>query len=74
MMHVITVLALIGFAGSVRGLSSFVAMLGGAEVARPLATIMQSLMAVLTLGFVIFAVKSFIDVRRQRNLNPDSSQ
>jgi hypothetical protein len=67
MMHAITLLALIGFAGSARGLSTFVDMLSGSEVARPLATAMQSIMALLTLAFVIFAVKSFIDARRQRD-------
>ena len=68
MMHAITLLALIGFAGSVRGISSLADMLGGVEVARPLATVMQSVMALLTLAFVIFAVKSFIDARRQRDV------
>lgn len=71
MMHAITLLALIGFAGSVRGLSGLTAMLGGQEVLRPLATIMQSLMALLTLAFVMFAVKSFIDARRARNMSAE---
>lgn len=68
MMHGIAALALIGFAGSARGLGSLIDMLGGHEVTRPLATVMQSIMALLTLGFVILAVKSFIDARRQRNI------
>lgn len=68
MMHAITLLALIGFAGSARGLSGLLTMLGGTEVLRPLATVMQSIMALLTLAFVIFAVKSFIDARRQRDV------
>lgn len=74
MMHVITVLAVIGFAGSVRGLSSLVQLLGGEQVARPLATVMQSIMAILTLGFVILAVKSFIDARRQRVASSEGAQ
>lgn len=74
MMHAITLLALIGFAGSVRGLSSLLNMLSGVDVARPLATVMQSIMALLTLGFVILAVKSFIDARRQRKLASESPQ
>ena len=68
MMHGIAALALIGFAGSVRGLSTLVDLLGGHDVTRPLAAVMQSIMAVLTLGFVILAVKSFIDARRQRSI------
>jgi hypothetical protein len=68
MMHAITALALIGFVGSARGLTSLIQMISGHEVLRPLATIMQSVMALLTLGFVILAVKSFIDARRQRNI------
>ncbi|MCB2203317.1 hypothetical protein KQI65_01105 [bacterium] len=71
MMHAITLLALIGFAGSARGLGSLIDMLGGNDVARPLATAMQSIMALLTLAFVIFAIKSFIDARRQREVVAD---
>jgi len=74
MMHAVTLLALIGFAGSARGISSVIDMIGGVEVARPFAAVMQSIMAVLTLGFVILAVKSFIDARRQRDLNAGASQ
>jgi hypothetical protein len=66
MMHAAAVLALLGFAGSVSGLGKLFSMLGGADIARPLAVIMQSSMAVLTLAFVILAIKSFIDARRQR--------
>ena len=49
-------------------------MLGGEQVARPLATAMQSIMALLTLGFVILAVKSFIDARRQRVVDTEGAQ
>lgn len=66
MMHAAAALALLGFAGSVRGITSLFTMLGGGDVPRPFATIMQSIMAVLTLGFVLLAVKSFVDARRQR--------
>jgi uncharacterized membrane protein len=67
MMHGAALLALIGFAGSVRGVSSFLSMLGGADIARPFAAIMQSLMAVLTLAFLLLAIKSFVDARRGRS-------
>lgn len=74
MMHAITALALIGFIGSARGLGSLMTMLSGHDVPRPLATVMQSVMALLTLGFVILAVKSFVDARRQRNLPTGSAR
>ena len=67
MMHAVTLLALIGFAGSARGLGGLMNLLSGNDVTRPLATIMQSVMALLTLAFVVLAVKSFIDARRQRD-------
>lgn len=73
MMHAVTLLALIGFAGSARGISTVVDMIRGIEVARPLAGVMQALMALLTLGFVLLAIKSFIDARRQRDVSPEST-
>ena len=73
-MHAITALALIGFIGSARGLGSFMNMLSGHDVPRPLATVMQSVMALLTLGFVILAVKSFIDARRERNTSTSQAR
>lgn len=74
MMHAITLLALIGFAGSARGLTSLLELLGGTEIARPFATVMQSVMALLTLAFVIFAIKSFIDARRSRDITPTAGE
>lgn len=74
MMHAIAALALIGFIGSARGIGSLVTMLSGHDVPRPLATVMQSVMALLTLGFVILAVKSFVDARRQRNIPTGSAR
>ena len=65
-MHVAAVLNLLGFAGTVSGLIKFFKMLGGAETARPAAVIVQAIMAVMCLVFLIFAVKSFIDVRRNK--------
>ena len=41
-------------------------MIGGAETARPAAVTVQAIMAVLCLVFLIFAVKSFIDARKNR--------
>lgn len=66
-MHGAAVLTLLGFAGTVSGLIKFFKMLGGAETARPEAVTVQAIMAVLCLVFLILAVKSFIDVRKNRN-------
>ncbi|MCL6494270.1 MAG: hypothetical protein K6T54_05745 [Ignavibacterium sp.] len=65
-MHGAAVLTLLGFAGTVSGLIKFFKMLGGAETARPAAVTVQAIMALLCLLFLIFAVKSFIDARKNR--------
>ena len=65
-MHVAALLMLIGFAGTVSGLIKFFKMLGGAETARPAAVTVQAILAVLCLIFLILAVKSFIDARKNR--------
>ncbi len=64
--HIAAVLNLLGFAGTISGLIKFIKMLGGAETARPAAVTVQAIMAVLCLVFLIFAVKSFIDARKNR--------
>lgn len=66
-MHIAAVLNLLGFAGTISGLIKFIKMLGGAETARPAAVTVQAIMAVLCLVFLIFAVKSFIDARKNRS-------
>jgi len=73
MMHAAAVLAILGFAGSVSGISSFISMLGGSEIARPFAAVMKSIMAILTLAFVLLAVKSFVDARRLRSAQTNSA-
>ena len=65
-MHGAAVLNLLGFAGTLGGLIKFFKMLGGAETARPAAVTVQAIMAVLCLVFLILAVKSFIDARKNR--------
>jgi hypothetical protein len=41
-------------------------MLGGAELERPAAVTVQAIMAVMCLVFLILAIKSFIDARKNR--------
>lgn len=65
-MHGAAVLTLLGFAGTVGGLIKFFKMLGGAEMERPAAVTIQTIMAILCLVFLVLAVKSFIDVRRKK--------
>jgi hypothetical protein len=65
-MHIAAVLNILGFAGTVSGLIKFFKMFGGAETARPAAVTVQAIMAVLCLVFLILAVKSFIDARKNR--------
>lgn len=65
-MHGAAVLTLLGFAGTISGLIKFFKMLGGAETARPAAVTVQAIMALLCLLFLIFAIKSFIDARKNR--------
>lgn len=64
LMHAAVILALLGFLGTIPGLLALPALLSGGEVARPAAAAVQSVMAVLCLVFVIFAVRSFIQARR----------
>ena len=63
--HAAAALAVLGFLGTARGLGGLVDRLRGAEVARPAAVVSQSVMAILCLVFVAFAVKSFVDARRR---------
>ena len=65
-MHVAAVLMLLGFFGTVGGLIKFFKMLAGAEMARPSAVTVQAIMALMCLVFLIFAVKSFIDARKNK--------
>lgn len=65
-MHGAAVLMLLGFFGTVGGLIKFFKMLGGVQPERPAAITVQAIMAVMCLVFLIFAVKSFIDVRRNK--------
>lgn len=66
-MHIASVIMLIGFLGTVSGLIKFFGMLAGNQLERPEAVTVQAIMSVLCLVFLIFAVKSFIDARRNKS-------
>lgn len=63
-MHGVAVLTLLGFAGtSVRILPAF---FSNESIKSPAAFTMQAIMAILCLIFLILAIKSFIDARKNR--------
>lgn len=64
-MHAAVVVALLGFLGSARGLLQIGGVFDG-TAARPAAVIAQSIMAVLTLGYLVMAIRSFSAARRNR--------
>ena len=64
-MHAAVAVALLGFLGSVRGLLQLGTLFAG-TAARPAAVLAQTIMALLTLGYIVLAVRSFIKARRNR--------
>lgn len=64
-MHAAVLVALIGFLGSARGLLLIGDVFDG-TAARPAAVISQAIMAALTLGYIVMAIRSFIAARRAR--------
>ncbi|MBD3220566.1 hypothetical protein GF314_04940 [bacterium] len=66
-LHAAAVLAALGLAGSARGVPQAWQVLAGDEVARPMAAVVQAVMALLCLIFVVLAVRSFVAARRARS-------
>jgi O-antigen/teichoic acid export membrane protein len=64
-MHAAVLIALLGFLGSARGLLGLGKLLDGTAV-RPAAIVAQTIMALLTLGYIVIAVRSFIQARKAR--------
>lgn len=64
MMHAAAGLSLIGFLGTVSGVPKTISLLTGGTVERPQAAVVQAAMAIICLGFLIFAVQSFIAARK----------
>ena len=63
-MHAVLALALLGLLGTVSGVPKLFSYLGGSEIVRPSAVLVQSIMAALCLVFLVFGIKSFIDARK----------
>ena len=66
-MHAAVLVALLGFAGSARGLFQIGSVFDG-SAARPAAVVSQTIMAVLTLGYLVLAVRSFVKARASRRV------
>lgn len=64
-MHAAVVVALLGFLGSARGIMQLGGVFDG-TAARPAAIVSQTVMALLTLGYIVVAVQSFRAARRSR--------
>jgi hypothetical protein len=62
--HIALVFALLGVAGGAMGLPQLPALLSGGEVARPTATLTQSILFFLSLAYIILGIRSFIQARR----------
>lgn len=63
-MHGAMVVALLGIAGSLRGVLQLPTVLSGGEVARPAAVYAQSITAVALLVLLVAGIRSFIAARR----------
>lgn len=64
-MHGAAALGVVAFLGTASGLAKGLRALGGADLARPEAVAVQSIMAVLSAVFVALCVRSFIQARRR---------
>jgi uncharacterized membrane protein HdeD (DUF308 family) len=64
-MHAAVLVALVGFLGSFRGLLGLAKVFDG-TAARPAAIVSQTIMALLTLAYIVVAVRSFIAARKAR--------
>jgi lysylphosphatidylglycerol synthetase-like protein (DUF2156 family) len=67
MMHAAVIVGLLGFIGAAGSFARpLSALLSGKEIERPIAAVMQGVMALTCAVFVGLCVKSFIDARRSR--------
>jgi hypothetical protein len=65
-MHGAMLVALLGAAGSARGLVQLPTLLAGGDVARPAAVYAQSITALALLVLLVMGIRSFITARRAR--------
>lgn len=65
-MHGASVITLLGMLGSLMGTVTFIKMIAGADVARPMAAKVQAAMFVICLIFLGLCIRSFRAARAQR--------
>ncbi|MEM8995525.1 MAG: hypothetical protein AAGF23_12130 [Acidobacteriota bacterium] len=65
-MHGAAMIALLATFGTVRGFFKMLTMITGAEVERPAAVLSQGVVALLSVIFLVFCIRSFIAARRAR--------
>ena len=70
-MHVAVLLAVAGVAGSARGVPAALRHMGGEAIERPAAAWGQTATALLCLGYVVLAIRSFVRARRARKARGD---
>ncbi len=63
-MHITMTFALIGLGATAKSLPKIISYMGGGELARPGATISQSIMAILCIFYLAIGIKTFIDARK----------
>ncbi len=68
LVHAAAALAFLAFLGTATGLAKTLWLVSGGAVSRPAAAVEQGITAVLCLGFLSRAVKSFIEARRQQRV------
>lgn len=66
-MHGASALALLGVLGSTMGLVSFLRLIAGGDVARPLAAKVQAAMFAICLVFLGLCIRSFREARARRD-------
>ncbi|HSE94581.1 MAG TPA: hypothetical protein VLD61_01740 [Methylomirabilota bacterium] len=66
-MHGAAVVGLVGTIGGIPGVIGLLRVLGGADLARPRAAVLQTAMAVLSGAFLALCVRSFVAARRGRD-------
>lgn len=63
-MHFAVVLGLVGFIATAGSLGDLMAMISGEDVQRQMAVVIKSIMAILSLLYVLICIRSFIYARR----------
>lgn len=66
MMHGSAIVALLGIIGTLTAIPDFFTVISGGDVPNPAAVVSRTITAVICIVFMVIAVKSFIDARKNR--------